>query len=191
MLRTIGRRLVAPEHEDVAQRIRVEGERTRIDSRREQRQEGWPLACGQVIEIFGGQLVPVLRRRDELELGSIRELHVLVGDPILVRTTGLEREPERAVIRGRAVQIAHRDRDVVEARDGRWIRGQTDRRRQRQRHREPGTVHSAHDANLIRGASPLGLPDTLSRAPLRRRAPFAWLTRCRSFADAGQPRRGL
>ena len=35
---------------------------------------------------------------------------------------------------------------------------------------------------LIRGASPLGLPDTLSRAPLRRRAPLAWLTRCRSFA---------
>src|SRR5262249_33487736 len=29
----------------------------------------------------------------------------------------------------------------------------------------------------IRGASPLGLPYTLSRAP-RRRAPFAWLTRC-------------
>src|SRR5580765_3395210 len=37
--------------------------------------------------------------------------------------------------------------------------------------------------SLIRGASPLGLPDTLSRAPLRRRAPFAWLTRGRSFAD--------
>src|SRR5262249_61346259 len=31
---------------------------------------------------------------------------------------------------------------------------------------------------LIRGASPLGLPYTLSRAPLRRRARFAWLTRC-------------
>src|SRR6476646_6093629 len=30
---------------------------------------------------------------------------------------------------------------------------------------------------LIRGASPLGLPHTLSRAPLRRRAPFAWLAR--------------
>ena len=29
--------------------------------------------------------------------------------------------------------------------------------------------------SLIRGASPLGLPDTLSRTPLRRRAPFAWL----------------
>ena len=45
--------------------------------------------------------------------------------------------------------------------------------------------------DLIRGASPLGLPDTLSRAPLRRRAPFAWLTRCRSVAYAGQARFGL
>ena len=34
-----------------------------------------------------------------------------------------------------------------------------------------------------RGALPLGLPDTLSRAPLRGRAPFAWLARCRSFAQ--------
>jgi len=30
---------------------------------------------------------------------------------------------------------------------------------------------------MKRGAWPLALPDTLSRAPLRRRAPFAWLTR--------------
>src|SRR5262245_16370323 len=38
----------------------------------------------------------------------------------------------------------------------------------------------------IRRASPLGLPYTLSRAPLRRRAPFAWLTRCaRSLLAAG------
>ena len=29
----------------------------------------------------------------------------------------------------------------------------------------------------IRGASPLGLPYTRSRAPLRRRAPIAWLAR--------------
>src|SRR5207237_4499858 len=35
--------------------------------------------------------------------------------------------------------------------------------------------HIAH--LLIRGASPLGLPCTRSRPPLRRRAPFAWLTR--------------
>src|SRR5258706_374355 len=33
---------------------------------------------------------------------------------------------------------------------------------------------------FIGGASPLGLPDTLSRAPLRRRAPFAWLAAARS-----------
>ena len=30
----------------------------------------------------------------------------------------------------------------------------------------------------IRGALPLGLPDTLTRSPLRRLAPFAWLGRC-------------
>jgi hypothetical protein len=35
----------------------------------------------------------------------------------------------------------------------------------------------------IRGASPLGLPYTLSRSPLRRLAPFAWLIRWRSFAS--------
>ena len=37
--------------------------------------------------------------------------------------------------------------------------------------------------NLFRGASPLGLPYTLSRAPLRRRAPIAWLARFRSLAS--------
>src|SRR5437868_7494767 len=30
----------------------------------------------------------------------------------------------------------------------------------------------------FRGASPLGLPDTRPRAPLRRHAPCAWLARC-------------
>src|SRR5262249_8641487 len=33
-------------------------------------------------------------------------------------------------------------------------------------------------SSSIRGASPLGLPCTRSRSPLRRLAPFAWLTRC-------------
>ncbi len=48
--------------------------------------------------------------------------------------------------------------------------------------------HIAH--LLIRGASPLGLRCTLSRAPLRRRAPFAWLTRCtRSLGIDGYPGR--
>src|SRR3954454_4576693 len=31
---------------------------------------------------------------------------------------------------------------------------------------------------FIRGASPLGLPYTLSRSALRRLAPFVWLVRC-------------
>src|SRR5262245_6676374 len=35
----------------------------------------------------------------------------------------------------------------------------------------------------LRGASPLGLPFTLSREPLRRLAPFAWLTSLRSLAS--------
>ncbi len=39
-------------------------------------------------------------------------------------------------------------------------------------------AHSRPRASIsFRGASPLGLPYTLSRAPLRRRAPFAWLAR--------------
>jgi uncharacterized protein len=45
---------------------------------------------------------------------------------------------------------------------------------------------------LIRGASPLGLPDTLSRAPLRRRAPFACLARCaRSGRARGDAESGI
>src|SRR5262245_66344577 len=36
---------------------------------------------------------------------------------------------------------------------------------------------------IIRGASPLGLPYTVSRAPLRRRAPFPWLASLRSLAS--------
>ena len=36
---------------------------------------------------------------------------------------------------------------------------------------------SMGDSNPIRGASPLGLPDTRSRAPRRRRAPLAWHAR--------------
>ena len=34
----------------------------------------------------------------------------------------------------------------------------------------------------IRGASPLGLPDSLTRSPLRRLAPFVWLASLRSLA---------
>src|SRR4029077_8484421 len=36
--------------------------------------------------------------------------------------------------------------------------------------------------SLVRGASPLGLPDSLTRSPLRRLAPFVWLASLRSLA---------
>ena len=46
------------------------------------------------------------------------------------------------------------------------------------------TSHIARRSiDSLRGASPLGLPYTLSRSPLRRLAPFAWLARWRSLAD--------
>ena len=80
---------------------------------------------------------------------------------------------------------------------GALLRLRLRRRRQAQRHRRthdshqphrllPHVVSSVHrccSPDLNRGASPLGLPYTLSRAPLRRRAPFAWLARfARSLA---------
>ena len=43
---------------------------------------------------------------------------------------------------------------------------------------------SAPDASSTRGASPLGLPHTLSREPLRRLAPFAWLASLHSLASS-------
>src|SRR5215471_2344308 len=53
-------------------------------------------------------------------------------------------------------------------RAGRWIG------------RAPPTLSSS--SFLTRGASPLGLPYTRSRPPLRRRAPIAWLASLRSLA---------
>src|SRR5580765_2421295 len=43
-------------------------------------------------------------------------------------------------------------------------------------------------AYLLREALPLGLPHTLSREPLRRLAPFAWLASLRSLASSVAPR---
>jgi hypothetical protein len=60
-----------------------------------------------------------------------------------------------------------------------------DQRRQLPHHGRSGKLEPHHPARgavfllvFVRGASPLGLPDTRSRAPLRRRAPIAWLARC-------------
>ena len=47
-----------------------------------------------------------------------------------------------------------------------------------------GGPRARPETSLTRGASPLGLPDTLSRAPLRRRAPFARGSLARSLAVA-------
>src|SRR5206468_12551833 len=47
-----------------------------------------------------------------------------------------------------------------------------------------GTYFFSSLLGLSEGLSPLGLPYTLSHAPLRRRAPFAWLT------PAVSPRQG-
>ena len=41
-------------------------------------------------------------------------------------------------------------------------------------------------SHLRRGASPLGLPCTLSREPLRRLAPFAWLASLRLLASSSR-----
>jgi hypothetical protein len=49
----------------------------------------------------------------------------------------------------------------------------------------PGTLDI-----FIRWASPLGLPYTLSRAPLRGRAPFAWQASLRSLASLDRKRHG-
>src|SRR5215471_12085457 len=47
----------------------------------------------------------------------------------------------------------------------------------------------AADVKIIRGASPLGLPDCLSRSPLRRLAPFGRLASLRSLAVVGREER--
>src|SRR5207245_2948823 len=48
---------------------------------------------------------------------------------------------------------------------------------------DPGATPGA--SIFIRGASPLELPYTRSRSPLRRLAPIAWLASLRSLASAG------
>src|SRR5215471_3817831 len=47
----------------------------------------------------------------------------------------------------------------------------------------------AADVKIIRGASPLGLPDCLSRSPLRRLAPIGRLASLRSLAGGGNENR--
>jgi hypothetical protein len=51
---------------------------------------------------------------------------------------------------------------------------------------EKATHHYVLSGHLLSGGlRPAGPPFTLSRAPLRRRAPFAWLASVRSLATLG------
>ena len=88
-------------------------------------------------------------------------------DDVPLRTWQVVIRPQREVIRGRAQQYVARMNGADTAHGLEEV--------------------SWHGFFPFRGASPLGLPYTLSRAPLRRRAPFAWLTRWRSFASFMRP----
>ena len=58
--------------------------------------------------------------------------------------------------------------------------------------RSRGSLAALARVRCLRGASPLGLPDTRSRSPLRRLAPLAWLARCaRSLSLRGASPLGL
>ena len=79
------------------------------------------------------------------------------------------------------------DEDFARARHGHGTRDRPQHvraPRSRDLDRAHGRGNGWHWASILfRGASPLGLPDTLSRAPLRRRAPCAWLARCAHSRD--------
>ena len=57
-------------------------------------------------------------------------------------------------------------------------RGPVQGLRPQRRIRRAGSAQGAAGRLITRGASPLGLPYTRSRAPLRRRTPLAWLAHC-------------
>ena len=89
------------------------------------------------------------------------------------RTRLAPRRPGRELLFGRARGIGGTSRV-----------GPAATSRLRSRHPKPAPQSARHMLILSRGALPLGLPDTRSRAPLRRRAPVAWLARgARSHSD--------
>src|SRR6185369_11107922 len=67
---------------------------------REQREEGRTVAALEVPAVGRRQRVARLGRGDQLEIGAVGELDVLVLDAVVVRTPGLEGEPERAIVVG-------------------------------------------------------------------------------------------
>ena len=121
---------------------------------------------------------------------------LLVGQRASCQIQKLQRQPDRPAVP--AARGADGDLDRSPASRGDTASGGVDQARDaRDRPRDPrAALHQGRregqgphrDArvrraarNPSRGFAPR-TPCTLSRAPLRRRAPFAWLTRCRSFA---------
>src|SRR5436190_24123732 len=105
MLGAIGRRLVsgAEKHViEVAKQISVTvaelrgiepryrcGPRWSIEG-----EEGGAISLCQVPAVGGRQRIARRRRGYQFQLGAVGELHVLVADAVIVRTPGLQREPE-------------------------------------------------------------------------------------------------
>ena len=94
--------------------------------------------------------------------------------------------------RGRTRHGRHLLRVRVQRRcSGARVRPKPQNRREQQAdgpddHREPGLFPTLH-VNFLRGASPLGLPYTRPRSPLRRLAPGAGLARTARSPLAGSP----
>src|SRR4051812_31694884 len=62
-----------------------------------------------------GQRIAGYWRRYQFQLGAVRELDVLIADPIVMRPPWLERESQSAIVVGSLVKIVDGNRDVVEA----------------------------------------------------------------------------
>ena len=97
----------------------VELHRGACHRRRVEREERRTVARAQVSPVRQGQRIDPLGGGDQLELGAIRKLDVLVADAVVVRHAGLEREPELPVASSGRLQVVDGDRDVVEPGDGR------------------------------------------------------------------------
>jgi len=65
-----------------------------------------------------GESVTHLGCGDELQLGPVLELDVLIADAVRVGSPGLEGESQLAVFLRRALQVSDGDRDMVESDDG-------------------------------------------------------------------------
>src|SRR5262245_42598226 len=80
-----------------------------------QREKRRTVAGREVPAIPRGQRIARLRCCDELDLGAVGELHVLVANAVIVRAARLQRKTELSVARGRLLEVRDRNRDVIQA----------------------------------------------------------------------------